>query len=1086
MAFPTIPTAAATRALTGVQANTTATRATADLTGLTKNSGDLLIAIFVGYQTSTGTNAAFSGWTAGWTEFHDSATSTTMAIGAAYKWSTGSETGTVTATQAGTITGHAAYFLLSIPGAHATSPPEAGGRNSGTTTAANATTVTPSWGSGETLWIAVGGTGEDATTGSFTAATGAPTNYTNFLNSGITSDVVGGLDASVAFRQLTASSEDAGAFAGVDVSNTRSAAITIAVRNAPIAYTQTVTDTAGATDSRTVNFPRTTSAPTIRETAHNVAVAAAGGNAAVSTSTSSAPQVGDLLVAACGYDYESASMMVAPTGANGVTWTQQLAADSAGNTGAGVGVNLPHTKVWTATVGTAGVQTVTANTSGAGAGNDSFIALYVITGHDPTTPVEAVATSNEGGTAQAPPSIAPSAANNASNALLLCGWFTGSSISAGNYTPQGSMTEQTEDIAGVYDTFTTASEALTATGDTGTRSASWVATGGGSATVLNYNSWSLVVPGAVVAPGTSQTTTDTAGAADSQAQASSAARSQTDTAAAADSATTAAVYAQTVTDTAGAVDSQTQVAVSARSQTDTAGAVDSQAQAAAHAQTIIDSAGAVDSRTQAAVHAQTVTDTAGAADSRTQAAVHVQSVTDTAGAVDSQSQAFNVGAVDYTQTVTDTVGATDSTAVVEAFVATVTDTAGAADSQTQASVAVQAVIDTAGAADAIQVSGSGGVQLDDPTGVTDSISQAATFVQTVTDAAGAADSVTRALTRELTDTAGATDTAAQVAVHAPSIVDTAGTADDIQVSGSGGVQLTDAAGAADSTAQAAAHVRALTDTAFATDATAVVEAFAATVTDTAGATDSRVQAAAHVQSVTDTAGVTDSSQVSGSGGVQLTDAAGATDSQTQVATHVRALTDTAGAADGRSTELARTLTDTAGATDPRTQTAGHAPVLTDTAGVTDSAAWTSVTARTVIDTVGAADTLGNGTSTAQTLGDVAGIADDVLAARAISVQITDAVAADDNTAQMSVFTPTVTDTAGAVDTVSPGRVILLDVIDAIGVVDSRTAGVVDVRLQVHAAGTHGYGTGPRAAGHHYAPGVAATAFVDHSGLTATR
>lgn len=83
--FPTIPTTGAGRVLTNTQANTTATRTFPNLSSLTKNSGDLLIAICVAYQTSTGTNAAFSGWTAGWTEFHDSATSTTMAIGMAYR-----------------------------------------------------------------------------------------------------------------------------------------------------------------------------------------------------------------------------------------------------------------------------------------------------------------------------------------------------------------------------------------------------------------------------------------------------------------------------------------------------------------------------------------------------------------------------------------------------------------------------------------------------------------------------------------------------------------------------------------------------------------------------------------------------------------------------------------------------------------------------------------------------------------------------------------------------------------------------------------------------------------------------------------
>jgi hypothetical protein len=235
VAFPTIPTAAAGRVLSNVQANTTATRTFPSLTGLTKNSGDLLIAIVVAYQTSTGTNAAFSGWTAGWTEFHDSATSTTMAIGMAYKWSTGSETGTIAVTQAATITGHAAMFLLSIPGAHPTTPPEAGGRASGTSAAANPTSLDPAgWGSEDTLWIAVGANGEDATTGSFTGvASPGPTNYTDYAESGISGDVVGGVEAAVAFRQIAAASEDVGVWS-VDLSNARNAAVVIAVPPAPV------------------------------------------------------------------------------------------------------------------------------------------------------------------------------------------------------------------------------------------------------------------------------------------------------------------------------------------------------------------------------------------------------------------------------------------------------------------------------------------------------------------------------------------------------------------------------------------------------------------------------------------------------------------------------------------------------------------------------------------------------------------------------------------------------------------------------------------------------------------------------------
>ena len=232
MTFPAIPLAADGRVLTNVQANTTATRTFPSLTGLTKNSGDLLIAICVAYQTSTGTNAAFSGWTGSFNEFHDSATSTTMAIGMAYKWSTGSETGTIAVTQAGTITGSAAMILLSIPGAHASTPPEAGGRASGTG-ASNPTSLDPSgWGTEDTLWMVVRGSGETGTGGTFTGLGNPDSNYGSSAQTGISNDAVGGVEAGVAFRQLNASSVDPGA-GTADTSNARDAAVVVAVRPAP-------------------------------------------------------------------------------------------------------------------------------------------------------------------------------------------------------------------------------------------------------------------------------------------------------------------------------------------------------------------------------------------------------------------------------------------------------------------------------------------------------------------------------------------------------------------------------------------------------------------------------------------------------------------------------------------------------------------------------------------------------------------------------------------------------------------------------------------------------------------------------------
>lgn len=226
MAFPTIPTVAAGRVLTAVQADTVATRTFPDLGGLTKNEDDLLIALCIAYQ-STVTNAAFSGWGASFTEFVDSSTATTMAIGAAFKVSDGTETGTFSVTQAATITGHASFVLLSIASGMT---PEGGSRANGTAAAADPGRFAPNgWNAEDTLWIAVGGSGEDSTTGAYTGIASAPTNYSDYVDTGISADAVGGVEGAVAFRQLNAASVDVDVFS-VDTSNARNAALVIAVR----------------------------------------------------------------------------------------------------------------------------------------------------------------------------------------------------------------------------------------------------------------------------------------------------------------------------------------------------------------------------------------------------------------------------------------------------------------------------------------------------------------------------------------------------------------------------------------------------------------------------------------------------------------------------------------------------------------------------------------------------------------------------------------------------------------------------------------------------------------------------------------
>lgn len=230
MAFPTIPTGG--RVLTANQADTSATRTFPSLSSLTKNPGDLLIAGIITYQNGGTADANFSAWGGGFTEFYDQDNGAgTMSVGLAYKYSTGSETGTFTVTQAATVTGHASMFLISIPGASAT-PPEAGGIAWGTTAAADPAALDPAgWAAEDTLWISLIGSGMTSATGSWTGTdTTAPTNYSNRVDSNTTdSSTVGQTELAIAFRQLNASSENIGT-GSVDTSNSRNVALAIAVR----------------------------------------------------------------------------------------------------------------------------------------------------------------------------------------------------------------------------------------------------------------------------------------------------------------------------------------------------------------------------------------------------------------------------------------------------------------------------------------------------------------------------------------------------------------------------------------------------------------------------------------------------------------------------------------------------------------------------------------------------------------------------------------------------------------------------------------------------------------------------------------
>ena len=260
MTFPTIPTTGNGRLLSQNQNNTTAARTFPSLSSLTKNAGDLLVAIVVAYQRSAA-GATFGSWGGGFTELADvDGGATTMAVGIATKVSDGTETGTFTVTQAATVTGHAALFLMSIENGHGTTLPELTALAVGTAAAADPAALDPAgWGSEDTLWIAVGGNGETSGTGSWTGmgTPTAPTNYNNANSPGLGSDVIGGIHGAVAFRQLNASSEDAGTWGGQDLSNARNGALLIAVRPAADPIPRQVDDPLGLTDAVALDLTAT-------------------------------------------------------------------------------------------------------------------------------------------------------------------------------------------------------------------------------------------------------------------------------------------------------------------------------------------------------------------------------------------------------------------------------------------------------------------------------------------------------------------------------------------------------------------------------------------------------------------------------------------------------------------------------------------------------------------------------------------------------------------------------------------------------------------------------------------------------------
>lgn len=187
----------------------------------TVDSGDLLIALVEVRNAGTWTKP--SGWN-DITTLSQAGGGSVGKLNGFYKIADGTEDGG-TATWTASVGTSAIWQVIRVTSWHGTTPPEAA-TASGDVTSANPPTLSPSWGSEDTLWLAVAGHAA-ASTAAFTAA---PASYSGFQNDGASSGG-GAVSLASSYRAVTASSEDPGTFTAGG-SNRWWAAATIAIRPA--------------------------------------------------------------------------------------------------------------------------------------------------------------------------------------------------------------------------------------------------------------------------------------------------------------------------------------------------------------------------------------------------------------------------------------------------------------------------------------------------------------------------------------------------------------------------------------------------------------------------------------------------------------------------------------------------------------------------------------------------------------------------------------------------------------------------------------------------------------------------------------
>jgi hypothetical protein len=217
MAFPVV------QSVTRANNNTNATTRSVTLPA-TVNANDILIALFANDGDATVT---WDNTTAGtWTLLFSTASGVAARLTAYWKVADGTEDGAVLSIDTSAIE-RSAWHIYRISGAQSV---EAGTAATGTSTAPNSPSLTPSWGSADTTWLTV-----FASDNQTADPTDGPTNYT-------TNDIyddapnAAGVGVGSSYRDNAASSEDPAAW-------------TIAASLAWVANTIAVRPDGGATDA---------------------------------------------------------------------------------------------------------------------------------------------------------------------------------------------------------------------------------------------------------------------------------------------------------------------------------------------------------------------------------------------------------------------------------------------------------------------------------------------------------------------------------------------------------------------------------------------------------------------------------------------------------------------------------------------------------------------------------------------------------------------------------------------------------------------------------------------------------------------